>query len=163
MLKKIFEHYIVAIRWWLIPFLVMLNIGLIGIMLKAGKSALNLANAITMDKDQYVKVALLEMIDLTLIGALVVIVVISVYVNFISQISKDISGMPAWMATVDFTQLKLKLLTTIVVISAVRLLELFMEVPKLDDRDLQYYIALHLTLVFSRLAMGFSPKVPEKE
>lgn len=157
-MKRIFENYIVAIRWLLIPFIVMLNVGLIGVMLNAGRNTIQLLRAIFQGGHQDLKVALLEMVDLTLIGALVVIVVISVYVNFVSQIKQDTTGMPSWMTTVDFTQLKLKILTAIVVISAVRLLELFMEVPKVDDRDLIFYIALHVTLVFSRLAMGFSSK-----
>jgi uncharacterized protein (TIGR00645 family) len=164
MLKRLFESYIFSIRWLLLPFIFMLSIGLVGIMLKAARKTLQFIQVIYSAKDGYIKVELLELIDLTLVAALVIIVTISVYGNFISTISREnLEGKPAWMATVDFTHLKLKLLTTMVVISAVRLLELFMEVPQIESRDIIFYIALHLTLVVSRLALGYSPYASEKE
>ncbi|MGD9541316.1 YqhA family protein [Methylocystis sp.] len=164
MVRRLIERYIFLTRWLLLPFLLMLGVGLIGMVLKAAKSTLHLIQVIYLENDANIKIHLLELVDLTLISALVVIVTISIYGNFVYKISEDDeSGRPAWMASVDFSQLKLNLLTTIVVISAVRLLEVFLEVPQMYDRDLYYYIALHLTLVFSRLAMAFSPKNAGKE
>jgi uncharacterized protein (TIGR00645 family) len=63
------------------------------------------------------------------------------------------------MGGIDFSQLKLKLLSTIVAISAIKLLEVFMDVPKFDARDLNYYIGIHLTFVISTLIYAFSDRV----
>ncbi|MGD9656704.1 MAG: YqhA family protein [Methylocystis sp.] len=164
MIRRLIERYIFLTRWLLLPFLLMLGVGLIGMVLKAAKNTFHIIQVLFSENDANIKVHLLELVDLTLISALVIIVTISIYGNFIYKINEeDMVGRPAWMASVDFTHLKLNLLTTIVVISAVRLLEVFMEVPQMFDPDIYYYIALHLTLVFSRLAMAFSPKSTFKE
>jgi uncharacterized protein (TIGR00645 family) len=164
MMRRLIERYIFLTRWLLLPFLVMLGVGLIGMVVKATKNTYHIIEVIFSEKDANIKVHLLELVDLTLISALVIIVTISIYGNFVYKINEgDMAGRPAWMASVDFTELKLNVLTTIVVISAVRLLEVFMEVPQMYDRDVYYYIALHLTLVVSRLAMAFSPKSAVKE
>lgn len=146
-------------RWLLAPFIFILAIGLIGLLFKTANSALHFIRAIYVGREIDVKVELLEMIDLTLIAALVVVVIISVYGNFISRIDGETAApLPLSMATVDFTQLKLKLMTTLVAISAVRLLEIFMDIPHFEDRDLYFYIGLHLTFVVSRLSMAYSAR-----
>ncbi len=164
MLKRLLDGYIFLTRWLLLPFIFMLGIGLIGLMLKAARNTLHFIQVIYSANDEYIKIELLELVDLTLIAALIAVVTISVYGTFIFKIdSVDADGKPAWMATVDFNQLKLKLLTTLVVISAVRLLEVFMEVERFDERDLYFFIALHLTLLASRVTMAFSPKNYDQE
>ncbi|MGD9545075.1 MAG: YqhA family protein [Methylocystis sp.] len=164
MFKRLIENYIFFTRWLLLPFIFMLGVGLVGMALTAANSTYHLIQMIFSENGSNIKIHLLELVDLTLISALVVIVTISIYGNFVYKINdREDLGRPAWMASVDFSQLKLNLLTTIVVISAVRLLEVFLEVPKLYDSEVYHYIALHLTLVFSRLAMAYSPKNAAKE
>ena len=63
------------------------------------------------------------------------------------------------MGNIDFSQLKLKLLSTIVAISAIKLLEAFMDVPEMSDRDLYFYMGIHLTFVFSTLAFAISERI----
>jgi uncharacterized protein (TIGR00645 family) len=163
MLRRLFEGYIFSIRWLLLPFILMLSIGVVGLMLKGAKNTLSIIQEIYSGKNEYMKGAVLEQIDLTLIAALVILVAISVYGNFVSTLSREgLGGKPTWMTDVDFTNLKLKLLTTLVVISAVRLLEVYMDIQRFDDRDLYFYIFMHLTLVVSRLAMGFSQQASDK-
>jgi uncharacterized protein (TIGR00645 family) len=159
MMKRILQKCVFQIRWLLLPFMLMMVIGLIGLMFKAARSTVHFIYSIYSVKDDFVKVELLELIDLTLIAALVIIVTIAVYGNFVSRIDPDATDDgPSWMATVDFTELKLKVLTTLVAISAIRLLEVFMEAPQIDDRDIYVYIALHLTFVVSRLSMAIAPR-----
>lgn len=85
----------------------------------------------------------MSLIDATLIGALIVIVVLSVYGNFILSFGgQDQETEPAWRHKIDFSQLKLTLLTTIVAISAIRLLEAFMSLEELSDRELYFYMGI---------------------
>src|SRR2546427_9034318 len=79
----------------------------------------------------------LTLVDLALTGSLLLIVIFSGYENFVSKI--DHSGhkdWPEWMGTIDFTALKIKLLGSIVAISAIQLLKQFMAVKSASDREL---------------------------
>jgi uncharacterized protein (TIGR00645 family) len=107
------------------------------------------------DPEQVI-LAALSLIDLSLAGNLVVIVIFSGYENFVSKINTDnAEDRPGWMGTLDFSGLKMKLIGSIVAISAISLLRAFMtlteqDVP-LDESRLRWMIILHLTFVFSGL------------
>lgn len=159
MLKRFFEAYLFFSRWALAPFFVMLTLGLFALMIKAGRSTMHMMKAIGSENEERITLELLGLVDLTLTGALVIIVAISVYENFVSAVDTDSRGWPAWMANIDFSALKLKLLSTIVAISAIKLLEAFMDVPELNERDLNYYIAIHVVFVISTLAFALAERV----
>lgn len=160
MLKRLLEHYLFLSRWLLAPFFVMLTFGLLALMVNAARHVLGILRSIGTSTENRIILELLGLIDLTLTGALVMIVTISLYENFVSGLpATQREGWPDWMGGIDFTQLKLNLLSTIVAISAIKLLEVFMDVPKFDDRDLNYYIAIHLTFVFSTFLFAFSNRV----
>ncbi len=160
MLKRFFEAYLFLARWLLAPFFVMLTLGLFALLFNAGRHLASLLLSLGSNSEDRIILELLRLIDLTLTGALVMLVTISVYENFVSGVSaKRETGWPDWRGGIDFSQLKLKLLSTIVAISAIKLLEVFMDVPKFDARDLNYYIGIHLTFVASTLIFAFSDRV----
>jgi uncharacterized protein (TIGR00645 family) len=157
MLKRLFEQYLMLSRWLLAPFFIMLTVGLVALTIKAAKRIGAMIHMIAASNEEHLTLELLRLIDLTLTGALVVLVTISVYENFVSPVSTaEHKEWPDWMGNIDFSQLKLKLLTTIVAISAIKLLEAFMDVPEINDRELFFYIGIHLTFVFSTLAFAFA-------
>ncbi len=160
LLRRVLEHYLFLCRWLLAPFFVMLTLGLFALMVNAARHLLSMLESIGSNTEDRIILGLLGLVDSTLTGALVLLVTISVYENFISGIpATRREGWPGWVGGIDFTQLKLKLLTTIVAISAIRLLEVFMDVPKLEDRDVIFYIAIHLTFVISTVLFAFSDRV----
>ena len=68
----------------------------------------------------------LTLIDLSFTGNLLLIVIFSGYENFVSKIDVgDHEDKPSWMGTVDFSGLKLKLISSIVAIPGIHLLKLF--------------------------------------
>ena len=89
----------------------------------------------------------------TLAGNLLLIVIFSGYENFVSKIHVgDVEDRPGWMGTVDFSGLKMKLIASIVAISAISLLGAFMELAEgdaLDERRLMWMVVIHLTFVAS--------------
>lgn len=160
MSKRLLERYLVLSRWLLAPFCVMLTLGLSALLVNAARHLFSILSSIGSNTEDRIILSLLGLIDSTLTGALVLLVTISVYENFVSGVPAiRREGWPDWMGGIDFTQLKLKLLTTIVAISAIKLLEAFMDIPKLDDRDLNYHIAIHLTFVLSTVLFAFSERV----
>ena len=102
----------------------------------------------------------LSVVDLTLTGSLIVIVIFSGYENFVSKIdSAGHTDWPDWMAAIDFTGLKLKLMTSIVAISGIQLLENFLNMDAVSDRNLGWAIAIHLTFVISSLLLALMDRI----
>src|SRR6185369_15589196 len=98
----------------------------------------------------------LGMIDLSLAGNLVVIVIFSGYENFVSKINtENAEDRPGWMGTLDFSGLKMKLIGSIVAISAVALLRAFMSLNEegsvMDETRMRWLLNLHVTFLFSGL------------
>lgn len=160
MLKRFFESFLFLSRWLLAPFFLMLAVGLLELLVKAGGHLWVETQHLLSSTEASTTLLVLDLIDMTLTGALVVIVMLSVYENFVSRVdSRAHAGWPAWMGAIDFSDLKLKLLSTIVAISAIKLLEAFMDVGRLSDRELLFLVGIHLTFVLSTLAFALAERL----
>ena len=104
--------------------------------------------------------AVLSLVDLSLAGNLLLIVMFSGYENFVSKLDLDgETDRPPWMGTVDFSGLKMKLIASIVAISAIDLLKRFMELGRpgsepLADRELAWLVTIHVVFVVSGLLLA---------
>ena len=102
----------------------------------------------------------LSLIDLSLAGNLLLIVIFSGYENFVSKIdTADDEDRPAWMGTVDFSGLKMKLIASIVAISAIALLRGFMQMSEKspeapDAQTLLWLVIIHVTFVVSGVLLA---------
>ena len=112
-----------------------------------------------MSSDKSILVVL-TLIDLTLAANLLLIVLFSGYENFVSKMDiSDEQDKPDWMGTVDFFGLKMKLISSIVAISAIHLLKRFMEtgVPEADaiygNNELMWFVIIHMSFVFSGIIL----------
>ena len=103
---------------------------------------------------------ILSLVDLALTGSLVVIVIFSGYENFVSKIDHtEHRDWPEWMGTIDFTALKIKLLSSIVAISAIQLLKQFMSINTVSDRDLFWLVVIHVVFVVSSVLLALSDRI----
>jgi uncharacterized protein (TIGR00645 family) len=98
--------------------------------------------------------SVLTLIDLSLAGNLVLIVIFSGYENFVSKIDTgDSEDRPSWMGTLDFSGLKMRLIGSMVAISAISLLRAFVSLTEpatpLNERKLFWLVVLHVTFLFS--------------
>jgi uncharacterized protein (TIGR00645 family) len=96
----------------------------------------------------------LSLVDLSLAGNLVVIVTLSGYENFVAKIMPaDAAARPDWMRMVDFSDLKIKVIASVVTISVVALLRAFMALLEpgstLDPGKLMWLVGIVLTFVVS--------------
>ena len=99
---------------------------------------------------------ILNLIDLSLAGNLLLMVIFSGYENFISKIDVgDHKDKPSWMGKVNFANLKLKLISSIVAISGIHLLKVFMSLGDYTKEDIMLYIFVHLTFVISGVLLAF--------
>jgi uncharacterized protein (TIGR00645 family) len=145
-------------RWLMAPFYVGLVVALAALVVVFFNEAVHeLAHVLTMSPEQAI-LMVLSLIDLSLAGNLLLIVIFSGYENFVSKIDTgDDEDRPGWMGTVDFSGLKMKLIASIVAISAIALLKAFMKLAEgdaVDDRHLVWLVVIHLTFVVSGVLLA---------
>ena len=78
------------------------------------------------------------------------------YENFVSKI--DIGehiDLPDWKSKVDFTGLKIKLITSIVAISGIHLLEAFLQIDKYSFEQIKWMVIVHIMFVLSGVLLAF--------
>ena len=160
MIERALEKFLFASRWLLAPFYVALVISLALMLVKAMQEILHfLPIALTLTESEVI-LAVLSLVDLTLTGSLIVIVIFSGYENFVSKIDEsEHKDWPEWMGKIDFTGLKLKLLSSIVAISAIQLLKSFMNVKNVTDRDLMWLVIIHVVFVASGVLLAWTYKI----
>lgn len=151
------ERALFSARWLMAPFYLGLVFVLVALLVVFGREfAEEVSHLSTMKSEDAILMAL-SLIDMTLVGNLLLIVIFSGYENFVSRLdSGDVDERPAWMGTIDFSGLKLKLLGSIVAISAISLLRSFMKIGTvpLDPDELKWRILVHLTLVTSGVLLA---------
>jgi uncharacterized protein (TIGR00645 family) len=159
-IEKRFETALFSSRWLLAPFYAGLAIGIAVLLIKFVAEVFHVVVLGFTGTEGQVILGVLTLVDLSLTGSLLVIVIFSGYENFVSKI--DHSGhrdWPEWMGTIDFTALKLKLLSSIVAISAIQLLKQFMAVKTVSDRDLWWSVVIHLVFVGSSVLLALSDRI----
>ena len=160
MVERWLEKLIFSSRWLLAPFFIALALCLVGMLVKVGQASWHFLLHIWDATESSLVVEVLGLVDLTLTASLIVIVIFSGYENFVSRIDMaDHKDWPEWMAKIDFTGLKLKLLSSIVAISAVQLLRAFMDVASMSDRNLGWYVGIHVVFVVSGLLLALTDRI----
>lgn len=158
------EKIVFASRWLLAPFYVGLALSIVVLLIKFMFELAHLmVGAFSMTEPEVV-VGVLSLVDMALTGSLLIIVIFSGYENFVSRIDHvGHQDWPAWMGTIDFSALKLKLLSSIVAISAIQLLKQFMALHKVSDRDLMFLIAIHVVFVVSSVLLALADRIAGHE
>ena len=160
MIERVLEKFLFSSRWLLAPFYVGLVLSLALLMIKAMQEIVHFVMHIFDQTEAEVILGVLALIDLTFTGSLIVIVIFSGYENFVSKIDEaDHKDWPEWMGKIDFTGLKLKLLSSIVAISAIQLLKAFMHINNTSGRDLQWLVIIHLVFVGSGVILALTDKI----
>jgi uncharacterized protein (TIGR00645 family) len=154
------ERVIFASRWLLAPIYLGLAVSIAVLLVKFMEELFHLATHAFSSTESEVILGVLALVDLALTGSLLIIVIFSGYENFVSKIDHaNHKDWPEWMGTIDFTALKLKLLSSIVAISAIQLLKEFMSLKAMTpeaDRKLYWLVVIHLVFVGSSVLLALS-------
>src|ERR1700704_4748060 len=168
MLERFIERLLYGSRWLLAPIYLGLSLGLIALGVKFFQEVIETFGHIVAISEPDLVLVVLALIDLTLVGSLVVMVMFSGYENFVSRIDttsdKDALG---WIGKLDSGTLKLKVAASIVAISSIHLLRIFMQADKTENSKIKWYVILHLTFVVSAVLLGLLDRMsfaahPEK-
>ena len=163
-LENALESSMFASRWFMAPVYVVLSLSLAVIMLKVVQEFMhNVPLMITMDIRNLL-LFVLHIVDLALIGNLVLMILFAGYENFVSKIeaAKDSEDKPSWMGKVDFSGLKLKLISSIVAISGINLLEAFMSLKDHTDREIKWQIIIHTVFIASGVLLALMDWIASK-
>jgi uncharacterized protein (TIGR00645 family) len=153
------EWALFASRWILAPLYLSMILPLGGILIVFLRELVTeLAHIWSMDGEQIILLAL-SLIDLSLTSNLLLIVIFAGYENFVSKIHVgEQEDRPSWMGTVDFSNLKIKLIASIVAISAIALLRAFLPLAdagaRVDQIQLRWMVVIHLTFVISGVLLA---------
>ena len=156
-----FERMLFASRWLMAPMYLGLAVAL-GMMtvIFVRELVYYLPQLMDLTAEKAILVVL-TLIDLTLAANLLLIVLFSGYENFVSKLDiAEGADRPEWMGKVDFSGLKMKLIASIVAISAIDLLKRFFEIgasgkdPAVEASELYWLVIVHLTFVMSGLLMA---------
>ncbi len=160
MIENIAEKFLYASRWLLAPIYLGLSFGLLLLGLKFFQEVFHVLPLVFSTKEADLVLIILSLIDLSLVGGLIVMVMLSGYENFVSQIDLDDNADKlSWLGKLDASSLKQKVAASIVAISSIHLLKMFMKAEVIDNDKLMWYVIIHMTFVVSAIGMAYVDKM----
>lgn len=155
-MERMLERGLFASRWLMAP----MYVGLVGALLILLYSfmveLIHLFQTLSTITVNDAVLGALALIDLSLAANLLLIVIFSGYENFVSRMDtvSDHEDRPDWQGQVDFSTLKLKLVASIVAISGIHLLKVFMDVDKYSPDKIYWMVVIHLVFVISGVLLA---------
>jgi uncharacterized protein (TIGR00645 family) len=154
-----FEKMLFTSRWILAPIFLGLALALIALGIKFFQEAWHLFSEISKSSEADLVLSILAMIDMALVGSLIVMVMFSGYENFVSTIDAKGSDSLNWLGKLDAGTLKLKVAASIVAISSIHLLTVFVKVETTENDKIMWYVIVHMTFVVSAVLLGVLDKI----
>lgn len=155
-MERLIEKLIYRSRWVLAPIYLGLSLAVIALGVKFFQELFHLGLGVLSYTEAEIILRILSLVDLAMVGGLLIMVMMSGYENFVSRLDVEVGEEKlGWLGTMDSSSLKAKIAASIVAISSIHLLKMFMEVKNTDHDDLMWYVIIHMTFVISAFMMGF--------
>ena len=169
LIEQLLEAVMFRSRWVLAPMYIGLVGGLVLMLVKFVQEFIHIIAHIIEAPEQEVVLSILGLVDITLVANLLIMVIFSGYENFVSKIDvANHEDRPSWMGKVDYSGLKLKLIGSIVAISAIDLLKAFMHqstpgIEHLANSQMAWMVGIHFTLILSGVLFAVMDKISETD
>lgn len=157
-LELAIESIILASRWLLVVFYLGLGLALAVYAVSFGAKLYEFLSTVLVLNDTTTILKILGLIDAALVASLVVMVIISGYENFVSRFDEH-GGEVHWLGTIDVGSLKIKVASTIVAISSIHLLQVFLNHATYTTEQLMWLTIMHLAFVFSALLLAYIDRI----
>ncbi len=159
-IERQLEGGIFGSRWLLAPFYVGLALSMFMLLITFLKEFAHLMPQLFGAKPGEVIVGVLSLVDIVMVANLILLVIFAGYENFVSKIdTSDHEDRPDWMGLVSFSDLKIKLMGTIVAISGIDLLKTFLDVTAHNPETIKWRVILHLTFVTSGVLVALMDRL----
>ena len=161
MIERTIERLFFASRWLLAPVYLGLSVALIVLGIKFFEELYHALTHVGTWAEADVVLSLLALVDLAMVAGLIVMVMFSGYENFVSKldVNEDGGEKLSWLGKLDAGSLKLKVAASIVAISSIHLLRVFMKVQETESAHLMWYVIIHMTFVASAVLMGLLDRI----
>ena len=162
-MERLLENLLYSSRWLLAPIYMGLSLALLLLGVKFFQELIHVVPILLSMKEADLILVVLSLIDISLVGGLIVMVMFSGYENFVSRI--DIAEgreKLSWLGKMDSGSLKQKVAASIVAISSIHLLKAFMNAEKINNDKLMWYVIIHMTFVFSAMGMALIDRMNVK-
>ena len=159
-MERFIEKTMYASRWLLAPVYFGLSLALFMLAIKFFQEIFHVLPHILEVAEADLVLVVLSLIDMALVGGLIVMVMFSGYENFVSTLDID-EGQEklSWLGKMDATSLKMKVASSIVAISSIHLLRIFMDAKNVENDKLMWYVIIHMTFVISAFIMGYLDRI----
>ena len=163
-MEKQIEKLFYAARWLLAPIYLGLTLVLVALLIQFFHSIVYLLTHVASMTDSEMTLKVLTLVDVALIGGLTVMVMYAGYENYVSRIEVE-EGQEKlnWLGKMDTGSLKAKVAASIVAISSIHLLKVFMNSTNLSNDKLMWAVLIHLTFVASAFFMGLLDMLMHKK
>jgi len=154
-IETMIEKGLFASRWLMAPFYIGIAFSLALLLFNFCKELYKLCVSIFSDNYHNVIIKVLSLVDLSLTGNLLLIVIFAGYENFVSKIDVDNhKDNFEWRGRVDFSTLKLKLVSSMVAISGIHLLSVFLTLDGHTEKEVYWLVIIHIVFIFSGLFLA---------
>ncbi|MDH4442145.1 MAG: TIGR00645 family protein [Rhizobium sp.] len=153
-LELLIEKIILSSRWLLVAFYLGLAAALAVYALSFGYKLVKVAQNVFVYEDFQMILAMLGLIDAALVASLIVMVMISGYENFVSRFD-NANDEVSFLGKLDSGSLKIKVASSIVAISSIHLLQIFLNANEYTSDKLMWFTLIHLAFVASALMLGY--------
>ena len=167
--EKGLENLIFNSRWLLAPFYLGLVLALGLLLVMFGREFLHFVPMAVQGTEKDVIIGILSLIDVVMVANLLIIIVFAGYENFVSRIETgDHEDRPSWMGHVGFSDLKMKLIGSIIAISGIELLRTFMHLTATTETSMSFQewnallawkVGIHLTFVVTGVLFAVGDRI----
>lgn len=165
--EALLERTLFGSRWLLAPFYLGLVVSIFALLVQFAREMLHLFHHMTdssgsatgISSEAQTTIYVLSLIDIVLMANLVLMVILSGYENSVSKLSVVSEDRPSWLGKLDASGLKQKVFNSIVAISAIQLLRVFLQAGQASEKELWASSAIHVVFVLSALCLSVSDRI----
>lgn len=158
--ETVFEKIIFASRWLQAPLYVGLIVGGVLYAYKFIIELIHLCATINEITETVLMLSVLTLVDITMVANLIIMVIIGGYSTFVSRIDIDKhEDKPEWLQKIDAGTLKVKLAGSLVGVSGIHLLQIFINIKNHEMEHVMWQVIIHVVFLFSSVMLAYSEKI----
>lgn len=159
-MRPILTSVILASRWIAAVFLLGLTVALGLFAARFLTKLVKFGSGVFSSPEDQALLDLLHLLDWTLVAALVVMVILASWDSLVTPFDdKSRAGGMSWIRKLDPGNLKVKLAGSIVAISSIQLLQMFLRADVYSDRTLAWAMGLHAMFLVGAVVLALTDRI----
>lgn len=159
-MRSILANLILTSRWIAAVFLLGLTAALALFAARFVAKLWKFGTGIFTSQEDQALLDLLHLLDWTLVASLVVMVILASWDSLVTPFDAESkAGGMSWIRKLDPGNLKVKLAGSIVAISSIQLLQMFLRADGYSDRTLAWAMGLHAMFLVGALVLALTDRI----